>query len=162
MTSNWKLPKWAVVIAAALLFLPLAVDWAQPGEGARLAAGWIGSTGKQACRHWTMFPIWRWLVGFAGRDVAALGWISVGAGLVCVWMVAAIFGAIFGAAVLLAGLAFALTPGFLVAATRVSPLMVALLPGLAAVALVMRPSKGRLLLATGAWTSFSSSCCRRR
>ena len=34
---DFKLPKWAVVIAAALLFLPLAVDWVAPGEGARIA-----------------------------------------------------------------------------------------------------------------------------
>ena len=148
------MPKWAVVIAAALLFLPLAVDWVQPGEGAKCAIGALGMRDEgSGIRGWM---VWSWLVGLAGRDVAALGAISVGAGLVCVWLVAAIFGAIFGAAVrkadvfgrnefpfvksaavLLAGLAFALTPGFLAAATRVSPLMVALVPGLAAVAIVL-------------------------
>lgn len=158
--SNWKLPKWAVVLAAALLFVPLAVDWVSPGVGARLAAEWLGSTAEQARRHWTMFPLWGWLVRLAGKDVRALGWISIGAGLCCAWLVAVIVGTLFGAAVrgakaggakeeernyagaesaavLLAGLGFALTPGLLIAATRVSPLMVALVPPLAALALVV-------------------------
>ena len=159
--SNWKLPKWAVVVAAAFLFLPLVVDWVAPGDGTRIAERAlrevkVGGEGEQ----WMLFPLWSWLVGLAGRDVEALGAISAGAGLLCVWFVAAIVGAIFGAAVrgakaggikgeegdylfvrsaavLIAGLAFALTPGLLVAATRISPLMVALAPGLAAAALAV-------------------------
>ena len=88
MMSNWKLPKWAVVVAAALLFLPLAVDWVPPGEGARLAAGWLESASRGGRDGTGLFPLWSWLVGLAGRDVAALGAISVGAGLLCVWLVA--------------------------------------------------------------------------
>ena len=100
LTLVRKLPKWAVLAVVAAIFLPLAVDWVAPGEGARLAAGWIGGLGEAGARDAprTVFPLWSWLVRLAGRDVAALGAISVGAGLVCVWFVAAIFGAIFGAA----------------------------------------------------------------
>ena len=97
--SNWKLPKWAVVLAAALLFIPLAVDWAQPGVWARRAAEWLGSGGETLPPHALQFPLWGWLVGVAGKDVAALGWISVGAGLCCAWLVAVIVGTLFGAAV---------------------------------------------------------------
>ena len=98
--SNWKLPKWAVVLAAALLFVPLVADWVAPGAGARLAEHMlrevkVGGEGEQRM----LFPLWSWLVGLAGRDVGALGAISAAAGLVCVWLVALIFGAIFGAAV---------------------------------------------------------------
>ena len=202
--SNWKLPKWAVVIAAAFLFLPLAVDWAQPGEGPRLAAVWLdggpmGTTGSPGT-EW-LFPIWGWLVVRVGKDVAALGWLSVCAGLICVWLVAMIVGTILGAAVrhangvgvkdenefpfvesaamLLAGFAFAFTPGFLVAATHVSPLMVGLVPPLAAVALVagvvcqrprtgtkidrLKKGKGRLVLAAGliVYSAFELVLARR-
>ena len=158
--KNRKFPKWGVVIVVAAVFLSLASDWVAPGAGARIAAEWIGDTASQATSHRALFPLWGWLVGLAGRDVAGLGAISVGAGLVCVWLVALMVGAIFGAAVrgakasgvkgeegryawvesaavLLAGLAFALTPGFLAAATRVGPLTVALVPGLAALALAV-------------------------
>ena len=204
--SNWKLPKWAVVVAAAFLFLPLVVDWVAPGDGARIAEHAlrevkVGGEGEQ----WMLFPFWSWLVGLAGKDVAAIGAVSAGAGLVCVWLVAAIVGAIFGAAVrgakaggikgeegnyagvesaavLLAGLGFALTPGFLVAATRVSPLLAALVPGLAAAAIVvsvcwgqhgedaastlvgrMKKGKGRLLLAVGlvGYSAFELVLARR-
>ena len=43
---NFRLPKWAVLAVVAAVFLPLAADWVAPGEGARLAAGWLES----ACR----------------------------------------------------------------------------------------------------------------
>ena len=98
--SNWKLPKWAVVVAAAFLFLPLVADWVAPGDGARIAEHAlrevkVGGEGEQ----WMLFPFWSWLVGLAGKDVAVLGAISAGAGLLCVWLVTAIVGVIFGAAV---------------------------------------------------------------
>ena len=178
-----KLPKWAVVAVVAAVFLPLAVDWVAPGEGARLAMEWLDSASRGGRDGTVLFPFWSWLVGLAGKDVAALGAISVVAGMACVWFVAAIFGAIFGAAVrkaeslgvenefpfvesaaaLLAGLSFALTPGLLAAATRISPLMVALAPPLAALALAVRPSKGRLLLAVGlvGYSAFELILARR-
>ena len=95
--SNWKLPKWAVVVAAAFLFLPLVADWVAPGDGARIAAGWL-ERGRGGFIE-TALPLWGWLVGLMGKDVAVLGAISAGAGLLCVWLVTAIVGAIFGAAV---------------------------------------------------------------
>ena len=180
-----------------------AADWVAPGDGARIAAGWL-ERGRGGFIE-TALPLWGWLVGLMGKDVAALGAISAGAGLLCVWLVAAIVGAIFGAAVrgakaggikgeegnyagvesaavLLAGLGFALTPGFLVAATRVSPLMVALVPPLVAAAIVvsvcwgqrgadaastlvgrMKKGKGRLLLAVGlvGYSAFELVLARR-
>ena len=33
--KNFRFPKWFVVIVAAAVFLPLAVDWVAPGEAAR-------------------------------------------------------------------------------------------------------------------------------
>lgn len=152
---NFKVPKWAVVIAAALLFFPLVVDWVAPGEGARLAVGWLAISDQPPTAGY--FPFWGWLVGCVGKNVAALGWISAAGGLVCVGLVALIFGAVFGAAVrlaneggaegeegryvwvegvggLVAGLAFALTPGILAASTQMGPLTVALVPPLAVAA----------------------------
>lgn len=184
--KNFRLPKWAIIIVAAVLFLALSVDWVAPGSGARLAVEWLGGVRQPS----EVFPLWGWLVRHAGRDIVALGWISLGAGLVCVWLVAMIFGSIFGAAVrkardggsedearkylivenaavLIAALSFALTPGLLRAATRVSPLMTSLAPLLAIVAILvavlaggtsscesksktvgerLRKAKGRLLL----------------
>ena len=163
--KNFRLPKWVVVAVVAAVFLPLSVDWVPPGEGARLSclvlrASCGGDGGFIETALPGMFPLWSWLVGFAGKDVAALGWISIGAGLCCAWLIAAMVGTVFGAAVrgakaggakeeernyagvegaavLLAGLGFVLTPGLLIAATRVSPLMVVLTPPLAALALVV-------------------------
>ena len=199
--SNFKLPKWAVVMAATLVFLLLAIDWVSPEAGTRLAMGCLEGATSPAIAQRTMFPLWRWLVGMVGKNYESLTAISVCAGMVCVWLVAAIFGAIFGAAVrgakegvakgegkyawvesaavLLAGFAFALTPGFLNAATRVSPLMVALVPPLAAVALVagvashggstvrmierLKNGKWRLLLAVGlvGYSAFELTLARR-
>ena len=157
---NFRLPKWVVVAVAAAVFVPLAVDWVLPGVGARLAAEWLASACRGDRDGTVLFPLWGWLVGIVGKDVRALGWISIGAGLCCAWLVAVMVGTLFGAAVrgaktggikdeernyagvesaavLLAGLGFVLTPGLLIAATRISPLMVVLVPGLAAVALVV-------------------------
>ena len=154
--SNFKLPKWAVMVLAALVFIPLVADWAAPGAGTRIAYEALREAEGGGGRR-MLFPLWSWLVGLVGKDVVALGWLSACAGMVCVWFVAAIAGAIFGAAVrraesqgvkgefpfvesaavLLAGLAFALTPGFIAAATRISPLMIALMPPLAAAALLV-------------------------
>lgn len=154
--KNFRLPKWAIIIVAAVLFLALSVDWVAPGSGALLAVEWLGGVRQPS----ELFPLWGWLVRHAGRDIVALGWISLGAGLVCVWLVAMIFGSIFGAAVrkardggsedearkylivenvavLIAALSFALTPGLLRAATRVSPLMTSLAPLLAIVAILI-------------------------
>lgn len=154
--NNSKLSKWAVVIATALLFLSLVADWVAPGVGAYLAHRWLESAAS--ANGAGPFPLWGELVRLTGKSVTALGWLSVGAAVLCVWLVSTIFGLLFGAAVrsaekrlkdadkknyafvesaavALAGLGFALTPGFLVAATRVSPLMVALVPPLGALML---------------------------
>lgn len=154
------MPKWTVAVVAAFLLLPLAADWAAPGVETDLAALWL--RGEGGIRT---LPLWGWLVGLVGKDVAALGWISVCAALVCVWLVAHIAGAVFavavrqaksggvkddegnyqfveGAAAFVAGLAFLLTPGFLAAATRISPLTVVLAPPLAAAALVVWVASG--------------------
>lgn len=149
--QSFKLPKWAVMLVAACIFIPLSIDWFQPGDGLHLAAVWLGGAkGVHAV------PTWGMLVRFAGSDLGALTAISVGAGLVCTWFVAAIVAMIFDAAIrradaggvgkhrldrnvsmVFAVLAFALTPGFLAGATRISPLMVWLVPYLAAVWMVV-------------------------
>ena len=35
--KDFRLPKWVVLAVVAAVFLPLAVDWVAPGEGARIA-----------------------------------------------------------------------------------------------------------------------------
>lgn len=151
--------RWAAVVAVAFLFPALTIDWVPPGEGTRLAVAWLDEGGSGG-----VLPLWGSLVRFVGKDIVALGWLSAVAGVVCVGLVTVIFNAIFGwsawvaeedgtgekgefslacaAGVFLSGLAFALTPGFLMASTRVSPLMFALvLPltvGAAAVWFVVR------------------------
>ena len=155
---NLRLPRWAVVMAAAFLYCPLLVDWCVPGEGLHLACQALhGSEGA-----WQRFPLWSALVRLAGHDVRALGCISLGSALLAVAFLSAVFGRIlswaackaevFGirnefmwvenAALALVGAAFAFTPGLLLAATRVSPLMTALLPPLAALALVLEVVTG--------------------
>lgn len=154
MGKGFKLPKWAVMIMAACFYLPLAVDWFPPGDGLHLAVVWLG--GVEGVRA---LPTWGWLVRQAGKDIGALTGISVCAGIVCAWFAAAIAGVVFDAAVrrakakgvtddvglawvrngavLLSGLSFVLTPGFLAGATRVSPLMVGFVPLLAVAWLVV-------------------------
>ena len=151
--------RWAAVVAVAFLFPALTIDWVPPGEGTRLAVAWLDEGGSGG-----VLPLWGSLVRFVGKDIVALGWLSAVAGIVCVGLVSVISNAIFGwtawiaemdgtgnrgefalvrnVGVFLSGLAFALTPGFLMASTRVSPLMFALtLPlavGAAAVWFVVR------------------------
>lgn len=154
MRHGFKLPKWAVMIVAACLFCSLAVDWAVPGSGLHLASIWLGGAGGAHA-----LPTWGLLVRLVGKNLSALTTISVCSGLVCVWLVAATVGAILDAAVrrvslsggkgveglrvvrnvavILAGLAFALTPEFLFSSTRISPLMVGFVPYLAAAWLVV-------------------------
>ena len=179
---------------AAALFIPLVADWVAPGAGTRLSCLVLRAScgGMGADCHLptaSCFSLWGWLVGRVGRDVVGLGAISMLGAVVCVGLVAMMAGDVFAlavrgakadgvrdeegsyrfvesAAVLLAGLAFALTPGFLRAATRMGPLTVALAPGLAAAGLAvgavaprgggvgtpferLRKSGGRLLPAAG-------------
>ena len=74
LTLVRKLPKWAVLAVVAAVFLPLAVDWVPPGEGARLSclvlrASCEGDGGFIETALPGMFPLWSWLVGLAGRGV---------------------------------------------------------------------------------------------
>ena len=66
--KNFRLPKWAIIIVAAALFLALSVDWVAPGSGARLAVEWLGGVRQPS----ELFPLWGWLVRHAGRDIVAL------------------------------------------------------------------------------------------
>ena len=178
MRDLW-LPKWAVVILTAAIYLPLVVDQAFAGTGLGLAAERLGLVGGG---NPLLFPLWGWLVGKVGRDLAALAWISVGAAILDAVFVALVVGDVFafaahlarrvrGAALpvaagafrltelvgtLLAVLAFVFAPGLLAAATRVGPLTTMLLPPLAATALAMRFWRSRpALLAAAALVAYS-------
>ena len=93
--SNFKLPKWAVMVLAAFVFIPLVADWAAPGAGTRIAYEALREAEGGGGRR-MLFPLWSWMVGLVGKDVVALGWLSACAGMVCVWIVAAIAEVIFG------------------------------------------------------------------
>lgn len=150
--------KWAVAIAAALLFDLLAVDWCVPGDELHLAAAWLGLTGDSTWQ----FPLWGWLVRTVGKDVRLLGLVSANAAFLCLVLLLATVDKLVQLAVaspqqsgkdgsagvghcafisvatcVLSAFAFALTPGFLRAATRISPVMVSLVPPLAALALAI-------------------------
>ena len=150
--------KWAVAVAAALLFDLLAVDWCVPGVELHLAASWLGLAGDSTWQ----FPLWGWLVRTVGKDVRLLGLLSANAGFLCLVLLLATVSKLVQLAVtsprqagkdepavvghaafisvatcVLSAFAFALTPGFLRAATRISPVMVSLVPPLAALALAI-------------------------
>ena len=146
------------MIAAALLFDLLTVDWCVPGVELHLAASWLGLTGDSTGQ----FPLWGWLVRTVGKDVQQLGLVSANAAVLCLMLLLASVDMLVRLAVaspqqsgkdgsagvghcafisvatcVLSAFAFALTPGFLRAATRISPVMVSLVPPLAALALAI-------------------------
>lgn len=155
--KRFRLPKWVVVLAAALFFLQQSVDWCAPTKELHLAASWLGLNDAGL----NLFPFWGFCVRLAGADVVRLGWISVWSAMLVVTCLLSAFGDLLafvnqrknektaeggyreyarieGMTLLLSTAAFVFTPGFLAAATRVSPLMTVLLPPAAAFALAMR------------------------
>lgn len=156
--NSFRISRRIAVALAAVAFLLFAVGRAASGMESKLLAGWL--KGESVA-----FPVWGWTVWLVGEEGTALAWVSVGAGLICVWLVATMAAKIFDvairlamrgddeyarefllagqAAVVLSGLSFAFVPAFFVAGTSVSPLLVAMVPPLAALALLTRPTKKR-------------------
>ena len=155
--GRFRLPKWAVVWAAASFFLLQAADWCAPTMGLHLAACWLGV--NDADLH--LFPLWGFFVRLAGADIVRLTWVSVWSAMLVVTCLMSAFGDLLAFAIqrmnetalegeegeyayteatalLLSTAAFVFTPGFLVAATSISPLMTVFLPPAAALALAMR------------------------
>lgn len=177
---KFRLPKWAMAIIAAILYLPLVADWCVPGVGLDLAAGWLGKIALPV----PLSPIWGQVVRVVGGDVVALGCISALGAFACLIFLSAIFGDLFATMRRLAArsgaegescfeysgaiatgmvmAAFVVSPGVLVAATRVGPFTLSLAISLASVAMLthllrkdgdfgLRACAAGALAAIGAW-----------
>ena len=130
--------KTCVLLVAAVIYVPLVIDWLMPGNGLHQATVALGGYGPDALRPLSDFFIWDRLVRLIGWDLRGLGTLSMFWSLVSLGLVAFLAErAARGASSLATGLvcvAFIVTPGFLRAATRPDSLMVLLAVPLAGLA----------------------------
>ena len=119
--------KTVALLVAAVIYVPLVIDWFMPGHGLHQATVALGGYGPDALRPLSDFFLWDWLVRLIGWDLRGLGTLSMFWALVSLGLIAFIADrATRGASSLPTGLvcaAFIVTPGFLRAATRPDPLM---------------------------------------
>ena len=136
-----RFAKTAALLVAAVVYVPLIIDWCMPGDGLHQAAVALGGYGPDALRPFTDFFLWDLLVRLVGWDLQGLGTLSMFAALVSLGLIA--YGAdriADGNAPFSTGLvcaAFIATPGLLRAATRPDPLFVILLAPLAGLAFLI-------------------------
>lgn len=130
--------KTCVLLVAAVIYVPLVIDWLMPGNGLHQATVALGGYGPDALRPLSDFFIWDRLVRLIGWDLRGLGTLSMFWSLVSLGLVAFLAErAARGASSLATGLvcvAFIVTPGFLRAATRPDPMMALLAVPLAGLA----------------------------
>ena len=149
--------KTVTLLVAAIIYVPLVIDWLMPGNGLHQATVALGGYGPDALRPLGDFFLWDMLVRLIGWDLCGLGTLSMFGALVSLGLVAFLAGrASRGVSSLSTGLvcaAFLATPGFLRAATRPDPLMALLavsLTGLASLVWALTKSgherKSRRLL----------------
>ena len=149
--------KTGALLVAAVIYVPLVIDWFMPGNGLHQATVALGGYGPDALRPLSDFFIWDMLVRPIGWDLCGLGTLSMFGALVSLGLVAFLADrAARGVSSLSTGLvcaAFIVTPGFLRAATRPDPLMALLavsLTGLASLVWALTKSghetKARRLL----------------
>lgn len=156
--KDLKSIKFIMMAVVAAVFFPQVADWCEPGVGLHQAACWLGLNGDTRC----FFPLWGYCVRQIGKDPGTLAFLSLGAALCHVALIATIIGDLFtialrktiakggrrtppfvkGLTVVLAVAAFVLTPGLTLSAVRISPLMVALLPPALALALLVHEFAG--------------------
>ena len=122
--------KTVALLVAALIYVPLVIDWLMPGSGLHLATVALGGYGSDALRPLSDLFLWDLLVRLIGWDLRGLGTLSMFWALVSLGLIAySADRATRGVSPLSTGLvcaAFVVTPGFLRAATRPDPLMVIL------------------------------------
>ena len=130
--------KTVALFVAAVIYVPLVIDWLMPGNGLHQATVALGGYGPDALRPLGEFFLWDMLVRLIGWDLCGLGTLSMFGALVSLGLVAFLADtAVRGASPLSTGLvcaAFVVTPGFLRAATRPDPLMALLAVSLAGLA----------------------------
>ena len=139
--------KTIALLVAAVIYVPLVIDWFMPGHGLHQATVALGGYGPDALRPLSDFFLWDWLVRLIGWNLRGLGTLSMFGALVTLGLVAFLADrAARGVSSLSTGLvcaAFIVTPGFLRAATRPDPLMTLLavpLVGLASLAWALTKS----------------------
>lgn len=130
--------KTVALLVAAVIYVPLVIDWLMPGNGLHQATVALGGYGPDALRPLGEFFLWDMLVRLIGWDSCGLGTLSMFWALVSLGLVAFLADrAARGVSSLSTGLvcaAFLVTPGFLRAATRPDPLMALLAVSLAGLA----------------------------
>ena len=133
--------KTVALLVAAVIYVPLVIDWFMPGNGLRQTTVVLGGYGPDALRPLSDFFIWDRLVRLIGWDLRGLGTLSMFWALVSLGIVAFLADrAARGVSSLSTGLlcaAFLATPGFLRAATRPDPLMALLAVPLAGLASIV-------------------------
>ena len=134
--------KTTALLAAAIIYVPLVIDWFMPGNGLHQSTVALGGYGPDALRPLSEFFLWDMLVRLIGWDLRGLGTLSLFWALVSLGLVASLADrATRGVPPLSTGLvcaAFIATPGFLRAATRPDPLMTLLAVPLAGLAFILR------------------------
>ena len=119
--------KTVALLVAAVIYVPLVIDWFMPGNGLHQTTVALGGYGPDALRPLGEFFLWDMLVRLIGWDLRGLGTLSMFWALVSLGLVAFLVDrAERDVSSLSTGLvcaAFLVTPGFLRAATRPDPLM---------------------------------------
>lgn len=130
--------KTCALFVAAVIYVPLVIDWFMPGNGLHQTTVALGGYGSDALRPLGDFFLWDMLVRLIGWDLFGLGTLSMFWALVSLGLVAFLADRVArGGSSLSTGLvcaAFLATPGFLRAATRPDPLMALLAVPLAGLA----------------------------
>ena len=130
--------KTVALLVAAVIYVPLVIDWFMPGNGLHQATVALGGYGRDALRPLSDYALWDMLVRLIGWDLLGLGTLSMFGALVSLGLVAFLADrSARGVSSLSTGLlcaAFIVTPGFLRAATRPDPLMALLAVPLAGLA----------------------------
>ena len=119
--------KTVALLVAAVIYVPLVIDWFMPGNGLHQATVALGGYGPDALRPLSDYFLWDMLVRLIGWDLRGLGTLSMFGALVSLGLIAFLADrAARGGSSLSTGLvcaAFLATPGFLRVATRPDPLM---------------------------------------
>lgn len=122
--------KTLALLVAAVIYVPLVIDWFMPGNGLHQTTVALGGYGPDALRPLSDSFLWDQMVRLIGWNLHGLGTLSMFGALVSLGLIAySADRAARGVSSLSTGLvcaAFIVTPGFLRAAARPDPLMVIL------------------------------------
>ena len=130
--------KTVVLLVAAVIYVPLVIDWFMPGNGLHQATVALGGYGPDVLRPLGDFFLWDMLVRLIGWDLCGLGTLSMFGALVSLGLVSFLADraarGVSSLSTVLVCVAFIVTPGFLRAATRPDPMMALLAVPLAGLA----------------------------